>query len=116
MSRITGNQIEVQQAWQSISTFANSWVNYDPPTQHSVAYYKDSLGIVHLRGLIKNGTVGAVAFTLPAGYRPDLPYHFACASNNAAGVGRVDPNGTVNILAGSNIWFDVSVMSFKAEN
>lgn len=36
-------------------------------------YAKDSLGVVHLRGAVANGTGGSVAFVLPKGLRP--AYH-----------------------------------------
>lgn len=58
----------VQQAWQAPSLL-NSWANYG--IGHNPAgYFKDTLGIVHLRGLVKDGTVGQAIFTLPTGYRP----------------------------------------------
>jgi hypothetical protein len=51
--------------------FQNSWVNYSttPGYQHA-GFWKDPLGWVHLRGLIKSGTVNSAAFTLPPGFRP----------------------------------------------
>lgn len=52
----------------SSPVFVNGWTNF--AGHHTAAYYKDPQGRVHLRGTITGGTVGAVAFTLPAGYRP----------------------------------------------
>lgn len=57
-------------SWNTL-TLQNSWVTYDA-TYGPCQYYKDALGIVHLRGLIKNGTTstGTVIGNLPSGYRP----------------------------------------------
>lgn len=54
------------QAWQA-PTLLNSWVNFGGSFA-TVAYYRDAVGIVHLKGRMKTGTVGTIAFTLPAGY------------------------------------------------
>ena len=51
-------------------TLLNSWVNFDVAINNSAGYYKDAFGIVHLRGLVKTGTVGLAIFALPVGYRP----------------------------------------------
>jgi len=63
-------------AWYQVSgpvawiapTFTNSWVNYGSGFQS--AGYRIVGDMVQLRGLIKSGTLGLAAFTLPAGYRP----------------------------------------------
>lgn len=47
--------------------FSNGWVDQGSPT---TAYYKDALGMVHVRILVKSGTNGTSIFTLPVGYRP----------------------------------------------
>lgn len=49
----------------------NGWVNFGGE-YGDAAYYKDSFGIVHLRGVIKAGTTapGTIIFNLPMGYRP----------------------------------------------
>lgn len=41
-----------------------------PLRRYSVPAYIRKDGIVYLKGLFKNGTMGATVFTLPAGYRP----------------------------------------------
>jgi hypothetical protein len=48
--------------------FQNSWVAYD--AVQIPQFRKTPEGRVILTGLIKNGTVGQAAFTLPVGYRP----------------------------------------------
>lgn len=58
-------------AWKTISSlgYTNGWADYDTVVWLP-EYRKDAMGYVHLRGLIKNGTSNAVAFTMPVGYRP----------------------------------------------
>lgn len=46
----------------------NAWTGL--PEAESPGFYKDQIGIVHLRGLIAGGT-GPFAFFLPPGYRPE---------------------------------------------
>src|SRR5713226_8961848 len=45
-------------AWTA-PTLGNSWVDIGGATEAPSGYYKDLLGIVHIRGEIKNGTIGA---------------------------------------------------------
>lgn len=80
--------------------FTNSWVNYNTGGHPDAMYWKDPLGFIHLKGAIKNGTVGSSAFTLPPGYRPPEYMSFPTlsgASLATASIGRVDINtdGTV---------------------
>lgn len=103
------------QAWIDIVTFDNSWVNYSS-TYAPAGYYKDPWDVVHLRGMIKDGTVGAIngtAFTLPAGYRPEYDLKFAVSSDNAFGEVQVRPAGYVVMLTGSNVFFDLAPVSFR---
>lgn len=74
--------------------FTNSWVNYGSGWQVA-GLWKDASGIVRLRGLIKTGTVGQSAFTLPPGYRPPFSETFAINSNSAFGRLDVQSDGLV---------------------
>lgn len=93
-------------------TLTTSWANFGGG-YNDVGYYKDSTGRVYLRGLIKSGTIGSAAFTLPVGYRPAARCLFATISN--AGLGRldVDTSGTVIPITGSNVWFSLDNISFQ---
>lgn len=53
-------------------SYNNAWVDFNAPggTFNPGQYYKDQMGFVHLRGLVKTGTVNVSMFTLPSGYRP----------------------------------------------
>jgi len=64
------DQPVVQEDWQS-PALLNSWVNFGS-VYNPVGYWRDSVGVVHLRGVIRSGTFRATIFTLPAGYRPAL--------------------------------------------
>lgn len=113
-----GQTILEQQAWQN-AALVNLWANYEAG-YNTTQYFKDSLGIVHLRGLIKGGIVSVnyndagLAFTLPVGYRP--PYrqlHSVCTHPNA--IGRVDitSDGRVIVLAGNNLWVSLDGIYFR---
>ena len=86
-----------QEAWQT-PTFVNGWQDYGAP--YSARYYKDTNGRVHLKGLVKGGAAGTVAFTLPVGYRPDNYLYLVVANGSGsssfnrayiAGTGEVTP-------------------------
>lgn len=95
------------------AAWENSWVDYGLAGQ-PVGYWKDPLGWVHLRGMIKNGTLGVGAFTLPPGLRPPgQTVHFAL-SNNAVGRVDVHPEGTVMPMSpSSNLWISLFGIHFK---
>ena len=95
-------------------TMLNGWIVYDGGFNQP-GYYKDKNGMVHLRGLIKNGTVGAAAFTLPTGYRPasqELMNAITFGEVNA----RVDiaTTGNVVITSGNNLWLSLDGIKFRA--
>lgn len=75
--------------------YQNSWTFYGAPYSKA-AYVKDALGFVHLLGVIKSGTLGSPAFTLPPGYRPGVaPGPFPVVSNGAFGRVDIGTDGTV---------------------
>jgi hypothetical protein len=108
--------------------FQAGWVNYDPATTHTnayfqhAAYYMDRLGIVHLGGLIKDGGLGSTVFALPG---MGLCPHYArtWAQISAGGVARVtltplEPTGTCRLVvdSGSNVWVSLDGISYRAWN
>jgi hypothetical protein len=68
---VTAAKIEAQQAWQTTALAGLSG---------SLRYYKDSLGIVRVRGdgfsAAAIVTAGTTLLTLPAGYRPGVTHPF----------------------------------------
>lgn len=92
--------------------FQNSWVNYGTGWA-SAGFYKDPMGWVHLRGLVKSGTPPNVIFTLPPGFRPSVREVFATVSNDLIGRCDVAADGTVIPAVGSSTWFSLSGISFR---
>ncbi|MGH2961515.1 MAG: hypothetical protein ACRDL3_04880 [Solirubrobacterales bacterium] len=84
----------------------------------SVAFYRDPLGIVHLKGQIRDGTNGTAVFTLPAGYRPAkhllLPFTNLGGTNQAANL-TVTPDGRVTAFcAGGCVEAGMDGVTFRA--
>lgn len=100
--------------WTSL-TLDNGWVTYSSG-YNAPAYYRDSDGFVHIRGMIRSGTVAndLVVATLPAGYRPARRELQNCYSN--AGIMRcdVDASGNIRIYPSTNSWFSLDNITFRA--
>lgn len=94
-------------------TLLNSWVNFGG-TRNPVGYYKDQNSRVYLRGVIKSGVVGSAAFTLPSGYRPANAEIFSVVSNDLFGAVNVLSTGDVTPAIGSNVYFSLDGISFRA--
>lgn len=92
-------------AWTA-PTLAWSWVNFGAP--HQDVQYRKVGDLVQIRGLMKNGTMAAPAFNLPAGYRPPKDLFFAVVSAGAPAVMNVEAGGNVYPSTGSNTWFAVN--------
>jgi hypothetical protein len=102
---------KVDETWIT-PTLINNWVAYD--TARTPKYYKDANGIVHVKGMMKSGTVGSSAFILPVGYRPDALRMFTTNSTNVFGLLQVDNTGAVTALT-NNTFVYIDVILFKAE-
>lgn len=113
----TGTIYMPTDAWIN-ATLENGWVSYGT-SWYPASYMKDSDGFVHLRGLIKSGTLGATALTLPAGYRTGLGattnIHSAGIAAGAYAYAYIQGSGAV-ILHSSNTWWELgSITPFRAE-
>lgn len=97
------------------AVLANAWVN---ASGHTVQFYKDILGTVHLKGTATAGTVGALAFVLPAGFLPaELSLFSVYSSNGSAQVLAsvfVDTVGNVVVESGSNVLLSFDGINFPA--
>lgn len=103
----------VQQAWQGVA-FQNAWRNY-ANGYNDAGYFKDSMGIVHLRGLVAGGGINTI-FVLPAGYRPAFRQLFVCCTNpNVAGRVDVTSAGEVTVVVGNSGWVSLDGLTFRAE-
>lgn len=103
-------------AWTE-PTLLNSWTNYGGGYSNS-GYYKDATGTVHLQGAIRSGTLGAAAFTLPAGSRPlaSQAYSVPTGAGLATyGAVVVAADGTVSVTVGDNALVHLAGISFRAE-
>jgi hypothetical protein len=105
-------QIE-EEGWTD-ATLQNSWAHYGSPFANA-GFYKDKQGVVHLRGVIRNGvtTTNTVLFTLPAGYRPPTRKLIATQSNGSEARFDIATNGDVLIQIGSSTWFSFENCSFR---
>ena len=103
-----------QEAWIA-PTLLNSWVNYGGGYANA-GYWKDSHGVVHLRGLVKSGGTASTIFTLPAGYRPAANELFLVASGTTPTFAQIaiDTAGGVVFLNGSNGYVSLSGITFRA--
>lgn len=100
----------------SAPAFTNGWTNFG--SGYSTAgFYKDPLGRVHLKGIIKSGTAGSAMFTLPTGYRPAQDLIVGTNANLAVASVGIHASGIVGgggVTAGSNTWFSLDGISFRA--
>jgi len=94
-------------------TLLNSWVNYGGGYA-TAGYMKDALGFVHLKGMVKTGTIGQKIFTLPVGYRPAEINIYAVASYALFGDVYINASGDVTPNVGSSNWVSLSGIIFKA--
>jgi len=95
-------------------TLSNSWVTFGGAFG-AVRYWKDGNGTVHLTGIMKDGTINATAFTLPVGFRPAGTALYPVMSNDALGRLQIDSAGVVTPKAGSNAYFSLDGVTFRAE-
>jgi hypothetical protein len=112
--------LETEISWTEVSSFSNSWVNYGG-SYNTAGYCKDAFGFVHLRGLIKDGTLGSAAFNLPTGYRP-VKYEYPSTNGHDGSTRQlatawISTNGDVTpqaSVSGVNAWFSLDGITFYA--
>lgn len=92
-------------------TLLNGWVN--AAAGQEVFYYKDTQGRVQVRGRIKDGTMGAAAFTFPAGSRPSTQRSFPVDSNGAFGRVFINSDGQLIPNVGTNTLIVLDPISFR---
>jgi hypothetical protein len=94
----------VQEGWQPV-VFENGWHNLVEQSNdrfNDAGYFKDSVGIVHLKGTLGGGS-NTVIFRLPYHYKPWAHEVFACLTKDNV-IGRVDvrSSGEVMVTIGGN--------------
>lgn len=105
-----------EQSWIA-PILTNSWVNFGAP-YNSTGYMKDSMGFVHLKGMVRLGTSTQPIFTLPAGYRPSMTVYTAAPNGGAVaeiGILLIGADGTVKNGTGTNSYQSLDCISFRAE-
>lgn len=111
--RFTGGDVQIAQEGWKTPALLNGWVNYGG-TYNAAGYFKDSMGIVHLRGLVRNGTAADI-FKLPAGYRPPRR-ELQAVQTHPNVIGRLDilSDGRVYMSKGDKLWFSLDGVTFRA--
>ena len=99
------------------SQFQNGWHNFPHADGfRSARACKDSLGFVHLDGVLTGGTAGTTAFRLPRAYRPAFNKAFAVAAGlGGPALEDVDVYGTPRSIAG-DVFLNGSVTDAVALN
>lgn len=119
-SNVDLSSVASQEKWREVGAtgqvaFQNSWVNFDSGATSTAGYMKDSLGFVHLKGLVKSGTIGQIIFILPTGYRPAGNTNYSVSSNSAFGSVSITSSGNVTADVGNNAWVSLNGITFKAQ-
>jgi hypothetical protein len=95
-------------------TLIGAWAWFGLPEEVPAAW-RDSSGIVYLRGVIKSGTIPSNVAILPVGLRPGGKKRFSVVSNNAFGYVYITSDGVITLGAGSNVYVDLAGVCFRAE-
>jgi hypothetical protein len=108
----------VQEPWRVLAPgdFRDGWVNYGDG-YNPAGYFKDSLGIVHLKGLVRGGGVGfeRTIFILPAGYRPAArELRVICTNPNVGARADISTDGRVIPCTGNAGWISLDGITFRA--
>lgn len=97
--------------WTPVTAFLNGWGNYSP-TETPAAYYKHAER-TYLRGVVANGSVGAI-FTVPPAYRPASPSYFVVRGTGpAVCYVNVHPDGSIAFSSGA-AWLDLAAINFRS--
>ncbi|WP_263729952.1 Gp37-like protein [Cellulomonas sp. SG140] len=98
-------------SWYGVP-LGGSWVNYDPATFPGASCYVAADGIVHWRGLIRNGGVGGGQpdiCAVPTNYRGSMAGTTVHTMNAQERVGRTDFGATaLGPIAGVNVWWSLN--------
>ncbi len=104
----------------------NDWSNVDPAKYSSFGYFKDPLGIVHLRGFVKESPNSShlAIYALPSTYRPASQLIFGASyfntNTNAPSVctiyvdaaGNITPDPTCSV---TTTWVSLEGITFRAD-
>lgn len=113
------DDIKTQDPWITVTSYLGNWTAYEAgvnPTHPPLQYYKDEMGTVHVRGMIR-GTAATSMFQFPVGYRPGKYGIYSAISNNALARIDVDITGLMTHSSGGtpSSWMSVAGISWRAE-
>lgn len=100
--------------WVNCSTlgYLNGWLDYDVDF---VPQYRKKGNVVTMRGLIRSGTA-PTAFVMPVGARPTkFQEIFSVVSNDLWGQIRVDWDGPLKVVVGSNAWVSLTGVTYRVD-
>jgi len=97
------------------ATLLNGWTNFG--AYEDVGYFKDTLGLIHIKGLANCGTktLGTIVFTLPIGYRAakTIPL-IGTTSGGTIGYCSIQTDGTITCTGISGTYFSFdTIPAFK---
>jgi hypothetical protein len=101
--------------WNYLTGFYNGWENYGNPVA-SCSYTKDLFNKVHLRGVLKNGSLNSTIFFLPVDYRPAKD--FVPGVLTSTGLGQINirtTSGEVVLASGGTDAVVLDGLSWYAE-
>lgn len=102
---VTADKLDTS-TWTGV-TFQNSWVNAGG---NGAVQYRKVADDVQIRGRMTGGSLSAICFTLPTGYRPPTPQQFPCVGPTASAAAlQVGTNGECGIFASGNSTVDIQV-------
>lgn len=88
---------KLQEGWIA-AVLAGAWINTGGDYE-SLRYYKDTLGVCHVSGIVSNPSSNlGIITTLPVGYRPDKNLMFFSSTDKFF----INSNGTVVMGGGTN--------------
>ncbi len=98
-----------------LSPLLNGWLTYGSPFA-SPAYATDNNGRVHVKGLVKGGTItnGTAIATLPVGSRPQYYMHIVDDATGAFGLISLDTSGNVVAKGFPNSYDSIQAMFYPS--
>jgi hypothetical protein len=122
VSMIKNTYAKKQQGQWIAPTLLNGWVNFGSTNgslHEDAGYFKDELGIVHLKGTVMAGASTTIMFILPAGYRPkaEIMFPVTIHDGNTDNQGRLSiyGDGSIKPYVVSNYWVCLDGISFRTE-
>jgi hypothetical protein len=107
-----GYPLPPQEDWQT-PELLNGWVN--PDTQAAPAgYWKDSFGVVRLRGYLNGGAYYVPCLVLPVGYRPAYYEEIFCPAAGYQGLVFLYPDGAIVVAENPTNKINLSAITFRA--